>query len=386
MPFAERAKLRLTNEGTQTCPALYYQIDYRTLDKPPADDLHLHAAYRQAFPCERGKHYVILDTDGDRGHFAGCNLSVEQKDDSWWGEGDVRVYVDGEKTPSIAGTGSEDDFGGAWCYSHEFSYAQFGARLRARFNRAGILEHCTPDLKGKDLNPWRWPEAWKPRDLWNVYRYHVSDPVPFRQSILVNIEHGWINNERTDWYSSVAYWYQAGKPTTRTPLPAVKDRIPGYLRPHDHGDGRWEAENMADNAVATAGEIIEAGMEFWGELFSHQYALQWDAAKTGDTLRLPFTVARPGQYRISLRPCRVEHGGTFALAVDNAPPAEPINLYQPPPFPGLFDSAIGEFALSAGDHAIRVICRDPDARSKGRRFILDRFHVTPVGVATSRAS
>jgi hypothetical protein len=386
MPFAEKTRLTLTNEGAQVCPALYYQIDYRRLDRPTSDGLHFFAAYRQAFPCEREKHYVILDTDGGGGggHFVGCNLSIEQKDDSWWGEGDVRMYVDGEKSPSIAGTGSEDDFGGAWCYSHEFSYAQFGAPLRARFNANGVLEHCTPDLRGKDLNQWRWPEAWKPGDLWNVYRYHMADPVPFRRSILVNIEHGWINNERADWYSSVAYWYQAGRPTKRAILPAVSDRIPGYLRPHDYGDGRWEAEDLADAAKATAGEVIEAGMEFWGDLFSRQYALQWDAKNTGDALSLPFTTARAGRYTITLRPCRVEPGGTFTFAIDDAPAGEPVNLYQPPPFPGLFDAVVGEFDLKGGPHAIRVLCRDPDPKSKGRRFILDRFHVAPAGAATSQ--
>jgi hypothetical protein len=57
------------------------------------------------------------------------------------------------------------------------------------------LEHCTSDLKRKDLAQWRWPEAWKPGDLWNVYRYHLADPIPFRKSLRVTIEHGWQNNK-----------------------------------------------------------------------------------------------------------------------------------------------------------------------------------------------
>jgi len=155
MPFASKARLVVANEGAQDCNALYFQIDYRKLEQPLPDGLHFFATYRQAFPPEKGKPYLILQTDGGRGHFAGCNLSIEQQDQSWWGEGDVAMYVDGEAKPSIAGTGSEDDFGGAWCYSHEFSYAQFGAPLRARFNATGILEHCTADLKGQQLAQWR---------------------------------------------------------------------------------------------------------------------------------------------------------------------------------------------------------------------------------------
>jgi hypothetical protein len=375
MPFATKARLAIANEGAQDCVALYYQIDYRKLEKPLSDDLHFFAAYRQAFPCEVKKPYVILETASGPGHFVGCNLSIEQQDDSWWGEGDVRMYVDGQKEPSIAGTGSEDDFGGAWCYTHEFSYPQFGAPLRGRFNAQGVLERCTPDLRGKDLNQWRWPEAWKPGDLWNVYRYHVADPVPFRKSILVNIEHGWQGNERRDWYSSVGYWYQKGDPTSRATLPPMKDRIPRHRRPHDYGDGRWEAEDLVDAAKATSGTVLEGGMEFWGDMFSHQYALQWDAQKTGDTLTLPFTVAKSGRYRVTARPARIEPGGTFRLGIDDNLAGEPVNLYQPPPFPGLFDTLLPETQLSAGTHSLKIESLDPDKQSKGRRLLLDDFRV-----------
>ena len=119
-----------------------------------------------------------------------------------------------------------------------------------------------------ELAQWRWPAAWKPGDLWNVYRYHVTDPVPFKKSIHVDIEHGWRGNEQTNWYSSVAYWYQTGSPTTRPALANLPERIPDYLRPHDRGKGRWEAENFADTAHATGGKVEEAGMDFWGDLFS----------------------------------------------------------------------------------------------------------------------
>ena len=371
MPFAGNARLTVTNEGAQHCLALYYQIDYRKLDAPPSEGLHFHARYRQAFPCEKGTPYVILQTDGGPGHFVGCNLSVEQQDESWWGEGDVRVSVDGEAKPSIAGTGSEDDFGGAWCYSHEFSYPQFGTPLRGRFNRPGVLERCTPDLRGNDLAPWRWPQAWKPGDLWNVYRYHLVDPVPFRKGILVNIEHGWQNNERADWYSSVAYWYQAGEPSSRVDLAPVKERIPRYLRPHDSGDGQWEAENLVDTAKASGGQVQEAGMEFWGDLFSGQYALQWEAGKSDDALILPFSVSEAGRRRVTLRLSRTEGGGRFRFAVDSMPATEGINLYQPPPFPGLFETVIADADLEAGDHTLTCINMDPEERSKGRRLLLD---------------
>jgi hypothetical protein len=378
MPFAAKARLVVANEGAQDCNALYFQIDYRTLEQPLPDGLHFFAAYRQAFPPEKGKPYLILQTDGGQGHFAGCNLSVEQQDEGWWGEGDVAMFVDGEAKPSIAGTGSEDDFGGAWCYSHEFGYSQFGAPLRGRFSEAGILEHCTPDLKGKDLTQWHWPAAWKPGDLWNVYRYHLADPVPFRKSLLVNIEHGWQGNERSDWYSSVAYWYQTGRPSARAAWPATKDRMPLYLRPHDHGGGRWEGEDLVDAATATSGKVEEAGMEFWGELFSGQYALSWDADKTNATLTLPFSVEKAGRYSIVARLSRAESGGTFQFQVDELKTTDPITLYQPSPIPGLFETATADANLAAGPHVLKFISLPPDERAKGKRLLLDKFQVREV--------
>lgn len=375
MPFAGKARLTVTNEGAQDCQSLYYQIDYRKLEKPLADGLHFHAAYRQAFPCEKGKTYVLLQTDGGPGHFVGCNLSIEQQQDGWWGEGDVRVFIDGEKKPIIEGTGSEDDFGGAWCYGHEFSYPQFGAPLRGRFNAAGMLEHCTPDLRGKELHAWRWPEAWKPGDLWNVYRYHLSDPVPFRQSVLVNIEHGYINNERSDWYSSVAYWYQAGKPAQRLALPSVQDRLPLHLRPHDYGKGRWEAEDLADVAKASAGTAREATNDFWADQFSRQYVLEWDAAKPGDTLTLPFSVAQPGHYKIVATFGRAREGGTFNASLDDMRAGEGIDLYGPPPFVGRLEKTLAEADLAAGQHQLKFAAAESEARSKQKRLMLDKFEV-----------
>jgi hypothetical protein len=112
LPFATKARVVVANEGAQDCNALYFQVDYRKLEQPLPDALHFFAAYRQAFPLAKGQPYEILQTGGGQGYFAGCNLSVEQQDEGWWGEGDVAMFVDGESKPSIVGTGSEDDLGG----------------------------------------------------------------------------------------------------------------------------------------------------------------------------------------------------------------------------------------------------------------------------------
>ena len=377
MPFASRARIEVTNDGAQDCRALYFQIDYRKLHEPLPERLYFHAAYRQEFPCEAGKPYIILQTNGGQGHYVGCNVSIEQREPDWWGEGDMRIYVDGETMPSLAGTGMEDDFSGAWCYSHEFSFPNFGAPLRARFNDKGILEHCTPDLRGTELDQWRWPMAWQTGDLWNIYRYHIVDPVPFRSSIIVNQEHGWQNSERADWFSSVAYWYQTGAPSSYTLLPPVEERIPYYLRPHDWGAGRWEGEDFVDMAEFDGGYVEESGMAFWGEWFSGQYLLRWDAREPGNTLTLTFMVEEPGYYAVVARLVKNAEGGIFKVGLDAETGAIEYNLYQPPPFPGPFDVVMAEKELQAGEHELEFVFVGADELSRGKRLLLDKFQVSP---------
>ena len=124
MPFQKHARITLTNEGRQRAEAIYWNIDMRAYKGPlPADTFYFHAQYRQATPnkafpenkinLDGKENYVWMEATG-RGHFAGVTMSVLENQDGWWGEGDDMFFVDGEKLPSINGTGSEDYFLGAW--------------------------------------------------------------------------------------------------------------------------------------------------------------------------------------------------------------------------------------------------------------------------------
>jgi D-arabinan exo alpha-(1,3)/(1,5)-arabinofuranosidase (non-reducing end) len=149
MPFQKHARITVTNEGSPKTDAFYFNIDYRAYNKAlPGDLLYFHAQYRQAAPAHgwtnqwrsngdtivndkknlNGEgNYAWLEATG-RGHFVGVTMSVLQNQDGWWGEGDDMFFVDGESTPSINGTGSEDYFLGAWDFGgHAFSYGLFGA-------------------------------------------------------------------------------------------------------------------------------------------------------------------------------------------------------------------------------------------------------------------
>jgi hypothetical protein len=210
MPFAKRARITLTNEGKEKVDALYFNIDYRALARPlPADTLYFHAQYRQAAPNQAlslpgGKNlegqgnYVWMEAQG-RGHFVGVTMSVLQNADGWWGEGDDMFFIDGETTPSINGTGSEDYFLGAWDFDGKsFAYPLFGAPVKGD-ERAGAR--------------------------WSVYRFHLDSPIPFTKSLRATIEHGHAN-DRADNFYSVAYWYQTEPHAPFPRLPTVDDRLP----------------------------------------------------------------------------------------------------------------------------------------------------------------
>src|ERR1700757_1724342 len=156
MPFQKHARVTVTNEGAIKTDAFYFNIDYRTYNKPlSVDELYFHAQYRQAAPAQgttnnwksngdidskknlNGEgNYIWMEATG-RGHFVGVTMSVLQNQDGWWGEGDDMFFVDGETTPSINGTGSEDYFLGAWSFGDRpFAYGMFGAPVKGE-ERAG---------------------------------------------------------------------------------------------------------------------------------------------------------------------------------------------------------------------------------------------------------
>ncbi len=210
MPFKKHAKITLTNEQTEFGPVdFYYYVDWEKVDYLPEDVLYFHARYHQQNPAKPGDH-VILNTTG-RGNYVGTIYSVLQVVNGWFGEGDDRFYIDGEKIPSIQGTGTEDYFGDAW----------------------GFREFAGP-FQGVSL--YEGPLA---GDRVTAYRWHIPDPILFKESIKFSIEHkGSVvdmqgntlssSNERADWVSSVAFWYQTPIVFSDSDIPPANERIPPY--------------------------------------------------------------------------------------------------------------------------------------------------------------
>lgn len=197
MPFRTRARISVVNRDDEPVTAFFYHVDYQRHDALPEDACWFHASYRSEMTrpgthpgginATGSENYVILDTTGE-GHYVGCTLHVDARptDKGKWYEGDDMIVVDGRPVrAAILGTGSEDYFGMAWGVRRHFQAPHFGTSYH------------------------RWPEG-GPEMLqygrFSLYRWHLRDPIPFRKSIRVSIEHGH-DNDAANRYASVAYWY-----------------------------------------------------------------------------------------------------------------------------------------------------------------------------------
>jgi hypothetical protein len=233
MPFNKKAKIEIINENERPL-GLYFNIDYELYKQPlPEDTLYFHASWHREFPCNGWgddlqvnspevnsvanlsgeENYVVLDAEGS-GHYVGCNLSVTHFQGSWWGEGDDMIFIDGEKEPSLIGTGTEDYFNHAW------------GMQKNQFPFFGSILHES-DFAGYQVS----------------YRFHIVDPVYFSKSIRVTIEHGHANHLSDDW-SSTAYWYQIlpCKPLSILPMAQRLPIKPHITHPHQQKQPSLNAE------------------------------------------------------------------------------------------------------------------------------------------------
>jgi hypothetical protein len=318
MPFRRSARVTVTNEGQKPVAAFYYYLDYRVLKELSEFTPYFHAQYRQETPCAPDRSYVLLEAEG-RGHYVGCSLSVLQRSMGWWGEGDDMIFVDGEKTPSLHGTGSEDYFSDAWGM-REDENPFYGCPLQEEDFQAGSKA--------------------------TVYRFHIPDPIPFSRSIHVTIEHGHAN-DRADNFSSVAYWYQAEPHRRFPPLPAVSQRLPFALEPPDNFiRPMWEKKETAAGAVfedKQKGLTFESAnlspllTSFYGPDGSRHAALTTEGARAdgaggGTEARLSFPVEIKESYDIDLYFLKGPARGSltaFAAGADGRPLSATLDGYAP---------------------------------------------------------
>lgn len=210
MPFRRRARLTMENLAAEDA-LLFYQVDY-TLTQIPQDCGYFHAQWHRRNPLKYKEVYTILDGVKGQGHYVGTYLAWQANSDGWWGEGEVKIYLDGdEEFPTICGTGTEDYFGGAWGWAEEGKYCTYSTAF------LGVNQLIRPDGLSSS------------QQRFGMYRWHVMDPIRFEQDLKVTIQAlGWRSGGRylplQDDIASVAYWYQA-EPHTPYALLLNKDDL-----------------------------------------------------------------------------------------------------------------------------------------------------------------
>lgn len=357
MPFRRSVKITITNEGRQRVANLYYHVDWRKVASLPPNVGYFHALYRQATPVRKGDHYEFLSVKG-RGQYVGTVLSVVQTEPGWFGEGDDQFYVDGEKQPSIVGTGTEDYFNNAW-----------GLRIsEGPYVGAPVAEDGTNT--GARITAYRW---------------HLRDPIPFQKSLRFEIEAaGWTFNPdgsvrsafepRADLFSSVAFWYQQGIAQGLPEPPYGAARLP-------HGNARQiEVEQAIDGVKTEGGKAGVMKDAFWS-----RDLLTFDASGPGSKISVPIDVPEDGGYELLAEIAHAPDYGRYITYLDGRPLA-PQNL-EHEPGAKIVDSAamnlwntelyvaedhlLGWERLRRGRHTITFVCLGKDARSTGYGLGID---------------
>lgn len=210
MPFRKSAKIVMENLGEEDT-VLYFQIDY-TLTEVPENVAYFHAQWRRNNPLPYKEDHVILDGVKGKGHYIGTYLAYQTNNNGWWGEGEIKFFMDGDgEFPTICGTGTEDYFGGAWNWEQP---------------RGEYCEYSTPFLG--------LPQVIRPDGLYRantrfgMYRWHIMDPIRFEEDLKVTIQSlGWRSGGRylpqQGDIASVAYWYQTEPHANFPDMPSLDE-------------------------------------------------------------------------------------------------------------------------------------------------------------------
>ena len=196
MPFRKRCRITMENIATEPM-ILYYQINY-SLGEVDENAAYFHAQFRRVNPLPYKENFTILDGVKGRGRYVGTYMTWGVNNTGWWGEGEIKFYLDGDREfPTICGTGTEDYF----CGSYNFENKQTGQYQEFTTPYAGMPQVLRPD------------GVYQSQMRFGLYRWHITDPIRFQEDIRVTIQAlGWRSGGRylplQDDISSVAYWYQ----------------------------------------------------------------------------------------------------------------------------------------------------------------------------------
>ncbi len=339
MPFRKSARIEIVNQSDKPISLLYYNIDWIKKDRLPDDTPYFHAQYRQEYPVQQGRDYVLLDTKG-KGHYVGTVLAVRTRSPAWFGEGDEKIYIDGEAKPSIWGTGTEDYFLSAW----------------------GLKKTSTPYFGVPDFDQWGIVGGHT-----SAYRWHLNDPLVFNTGIKVTLEHfGWIApdenpdhkstswNEREDDYASVAYWYQTGEPTFAARAPDARERrLPSLERLIAY------ARDFNDDQHHGPGETMLQRLD----LYDGAQLLYKPKQPEDAWIEIPFEVKKKEPLRLLLALTKSYDFGKYQAFLDGVKLGEPVDLYSAEI--ASTEHHLLDFWPEPGVHTLRLECTGKNPLSTG---------------------
>ena len=193
MPFRKHAKITVENRNSSVVHGFFYAVSYE-LDSVAADEAYFHAEFNRTNPLKYGNDYIIADGIKGKGHYVGTFMCWQQNNSGWWGEGEIKAFIDGDdEYATYVGTGTEDYFGGAWGFGENYSAPFLGYQDITAINGRGINQIGNRHV---------------------LYRFHLLDPIRFDQDLKVTIQAIGLRSESRylplqDDISSVAYWYQS---------------------------------------------------------------------------------------------------------------------------------------------------------------------------------
>ncbi len=204
MPFKKRCLITLESQHKEDIDGFYYQVTFARGELPENVGT-FHAQWRRDMTSAKNPQYTILDSVKGQGQYVGTFLAWTQFTNGWWGEGEIKFYLDGDdEYPTICGTGTEDYFGGAWCFTDGIYNTPFLGYPLHRAEAGEVPRHA-------------------------LYRWHIQDPVYFKKDLRVTIQALGIGPDDkfralTDDIASMACWYQVEPHVTFPPLPPVQER------------------------------------------------------------------------------------------------------------------------------------------------------------------
>ncbi len=322
MPFARNAHIALRNLGKQDVTVLggVSTVGYSWTDR----SLLFHAKWRieRNVPTRPFTDWAHLECKG-KGRFVGGALYITNPVRNWWGEGDEKIFVDGETFPSFLGTGTEDYYGYAWCNNEVFTHAY----------------HNQPRCDGPGNFGFT-----------AVNRFHVFDDVPFTRRFKFDIEN-WHSNKdtRTD-RAAVSYWYARPGGSDFFKRIAAEDVAPPQAMVYQpwYAPGAIEGEKMRQVAVPGVCRVEDAGAKASGEK-----VLFWNDGKPGDKLVLGFESPAVGKKRLIARFYANTTCARVQLHVNDVKAGNVIDLYKPK-YRALDEVDLGEFDLKSGENRLIV--------------------------------